>query len=79
MVQTTRKDHYINNPGSFSIKALFLKTVHEYFKNWLQVMKESGVEIKASWHNTSMEHFNGTLIIYGTTDPRVKTQYFLTN
>lgn len=42
-------------------------------------MKDLDVEIKASWHNTSMEHFNGTLIIYGTTDPRVKTQYFLTN
>lgn len=56
MLQTTRTDHYRNNLGNFFIKALFLKKLHEHFKNWLQIMKELGVEIKASWHNTLMEH-----------------------
>lgn len=56
MLQTTRTDHYRNNPGNFSIEALFLKTLHEHFKNWLQIVKELGVKIKASWHNTLMEH-----------------------
>lgn len=56
MLQTTGTNHYRNNPGNFSIKALFLKTLHEHFKNWLQIVKELGVEIKASWHNILMEH-----------------------
>lgn len=56
MLQTTKTDHYRNNPGNVSIKALFSKTVHEHLKNWRQFMKELDVEIKASWHNTLMEH-----------------------
>lgn len=37
---------------------LFLKTVHEHLKNWLRILKELDVEIKASWHSTSMEHIH---------------------
>jgi len=56
MLQTTGTDHYRNNPGNFSIEALFSKTVHEHLQSWHQIMKELGVEIKASWHNTLLEH-----------------------